>query len=182
MCDVYIDVQTLKDFKNYPASKVRLKVENEKLFNTYDFSTEEKPYATQRYYIGRYDLVDRFLDVTIDDVTERYWTIVNHFEIVPIVSTYISVADEVAKDDMGREFTLKFEERTPGKSWIEHFYRFGTMKKEGTMTWGDWKAFDPKTVLTLGTIQTPWLQWRTDLYGWYQDKPILSDAVIKFKQ
>ncbi|MCX6999024.1 MAG: C25 family cysteine peptidase [Candidatus Sumerlaeota bacterium] len=182
MCDVYIDVQTLKDFKNYPASKVRLKVENEKTFKTYDFSTEERPYATQRYYIGRYDLVDRFLDVSIDDVTERYWTIVNHFEIVPIVSTYTSVAVEVAKDDRGKEFSLKFEEQTPGKSWIEHFYRFGTIKKEGTMTWGEWKAFDPKTALTLGTIQTPWLQWRTDLYGWYQDKPVLSDAVIKFKQ
>jgi len=178
MCDVYIDVQTLKDYKNYPASKVRLMVENEKKFKTYDFSTEEKPYATQRYYIGRYDLVDRFLDVTIDDVTERYWSIVNHFEIVPIVSTYTSVAVEVAKNDREREFSLKFQEQTPGKSWIEHFYRFGTIKKEGTMTWGEWKAFDPKTAITLGSIQPPWLQWRTDLYGWYQDKPVLSDAVI----
>lgn len=182
MHDVYIHVQTITDYEGFPASKLRLKVEKEEQFQTRDYSAgENPPFYTQRYYLGRYDLVDGYLDIVIDDVAERYWTIINHLEIVPIMCSYESVVLEMPSRMRGDEFKLMFTEETPGRSWIEHYCRFGKMAGEGNIVWGEWRLLDNNNMDAALKIETPHLQWRADLYGWEQERPVIHNVSIQIE-
>ncbi|HOE63180.1 MAG TPA: C25 family cysteine peptidase [Candidatus Sumerlaeota bacterium] len=182
MYDVYIHVQTIADLDGFPSSKLRIKVENEERFQTQDWSANEQPpFFKQRYLIGRYDLVDGYLDIVIDDVTERYWTIVNQVEIVPIMCMYESVVVEMPKRMRGDVFNLIFDEDAPGRSWIDHYCRFGKMKDEGNIIWGEWRLLDKNNLEAPQKIETPYIQWRADLYGWQKDTPVIRNVSIQIE-
>jgi hypothetical protein len=190
MCDVYISVQTISDYQDYPASRLRLKVENERRFNTLDFSLEERPLSTVRYFLGRYDLADRFLDVTIDDVNERYWTIVNHFEVVPIHGRYNSVVLEIPRNIKGKSMFLDFTHDIPQYTRIGYSYRFGSMEKSGRFSWSGWNkienteniAASPFNIGPIALNARKYFQWRADCYGWKMIKPRIMDVVIRIKE
>lgn len=181
MCDVYIYCQTIQDYFNFPASKVRVKIENEQSFFTYDFTRVNSPYTTRKYLLGRYDTVDKFLDITIDDVPERVWTIVNHIEIVPIHASYESVVLEVPGYLRKNRFSCEFNDIKPYKTRIEYTYRFATQTEEGRFQFGEWKPYNIDENDSI-PLETRYLQWRADFFGWEQLKPLLKDARITFHQ
>jgi hypothetical protein len=181
MCDVYIYVHTNKDLSGFPASKLRIKLEREVSFKTHDFSTENLPYTTVRYYLGRYDLADRFLDVTIDDVDERYWSVVNHFEVVPLYSRYQSEIIEIPKNVAGASFALTFDADIPQYTRLDCSYRQGFQGSTNDMQWGEWKPIDLNDPEGFHSLESPYIQWQTEFYCWMEKKPILKDARIRFK-
>ena len=181
ICDVYIHVQTVQDYKNYPASKLRLKLEKETQFTTHDFSTLKSPYSTQRYLLGRYDLVDRFLDVIIDHPEERYWTIVNHLEVVPLHSNYQSPIMEIPKIYLKKSFVLSSDSTIPPDTRIEYEYRFGTPDKGG-VTWGSWQKPDSLDTMSPQPIEDAYFQWKADFYCSIDQIPVLKDLAFYIRE
>jgi hypothetical protein len=173
-------VHTNRDLNGYPASKIRIKVEHDTSFKTHDFSTDILPHTTVRYFLGRYDLSDRFLDITIDDVEEKYWCIVNHFEVVPLYSVYRSPVVEIPKNVAGSSFDLTFDAVIPQYTRIDYSYRQGLQGPTG-MQWGEWKIIDLNNPGMVYSPKTPYLQWQAEFYSWNEQKPILKDARIRFK-
>ena len=181
ICDVYIHVQTVQDYKNHPASKLRLKLEKETQFTTYDFSSQKSPYSTARYFLGRYDLVDRFLDVIIDHPEERYWTIANHFEVVPLHSVYQAPIMEIPRRYLNKSFILSADSTVPPETRIEYEYRFGTPDKEGA-TWGAWKKLETFEAMPPQLIEDRYFQWKADFYSAREDIPVLKDLAFYIKE
>ncbi|MBN1902767.1 hypothetical protein JW926_15690 [Candidatus Sumerlaeota bacterium] len=181
LCDLYVYVHTNRDLNGYPASKVRLKIENEKTFKTWDLSTDIRYYTTVRYYLGRYDLLDSFLDVAIDDVEERYWSVVNHFEVVPIYSRYHSPIIEIPKNVAGPSFALTFDSVIPQYSTMDFSIRRGSMNRSGELQWEQWKPIDTANPEPWFKLESRYLQWKAEFYPWMNTKPALKDARIQFK-
>ena len=182
LCDVYLHVQTKNNVKGFNASKLQLKVENEQVFKTYDFSQDPKPYATQRYKIGRYDLVDGFLDITIDDVEERFWSIIHNVEIVPLKSSFRSVILELPRKFPGRNFNLTFLDETFDRARIDYWYRFGEPSDSGGFEWTDWIAVDgSREPENKPVVESRYMQWKSELYGWKDKKPFIKDVQLEIE-
>jgi len=182
MCDVYIHVQCLPSLEGYPATKVRLRVENEPAFHTWDFRVGKSAHPTQKFYIGRYDLVDRHLDVALDDVDEKIWTIVNHFELVPIQAEYKSIVLELPNRHRNQSFTLDFDENPHREAWVDYYYRMGRPDAEGQLIFEDWIPLNPGMPIGLDSDKRCHIQWKADFLGWKEDMPEIHDARIMFSQ
>ncbi len=178
MCDVYIHVQCLPSLEGYPATKVRLRVENEPSFHTWDFRVGKSAHPTQKFYIGRYDLVDRHLDVAVDDVDEKIWTIVNHFELVPIQAEYKSIVLELPNRHRNQSFTLDFDESPQSEAWIDYYFRTGRPDAEGQLIFEDWIPLNPGMPIGLDSDKRSHIQWKADFLGWKEDMPEIHDARI----
>jgi len=181
--DVYIYTQTDWNYKGYPASKVRLKIENEEEFYPHDFSTDELPWKTVKYYLGRYDLRDRFFDVTIGTAEGNYWVIVNHFEFVPAKGKFISpVVDFSALRQRGTRVAFRAEETRPPGTAVRYRVRFGAVKQEGVfVSWQPWEELqlneerESAEMLPKGHL----VQWEAELLLSPVAHPVIRDFQMK---
>lgn len=178
--DVYIHVQTNQNFKGYRASKLRLKIEDEKDFQNYDYTNDIWPWKTVRYYLGRYDLHDNYFDVTIDDVDDNYWTIVNHFEFVPAKAKFTSpIIDLGDMAKRGVRLAFRPEEIRPPGTAVRYRIRFGAAKASG-VSWEPWQELN--VVENQGSAelapQGQLAQWEAELFLSPTRYPLIKDFQI----
>jgi hypothetical protein len=176
--DVYIDVQTMRRFRGFPATKVRLKCEGEKDFKTYDFSANPGAFTGQHYLIGRYDIADGFFDVTIDDVPDNYWTIVNGFEFAPVKAAYISTPIGTGKSLFsGKEVQFKMKSSTPAGTRVVASVRFGEEEGSKGIDWQPWQpiSFSQEGVSPSYSVDKKLFQWQVELFPSVTSNPEVED-------
>ncbi len=175
--DVYICVQTNRNYKGYRASKIRLKIEDEKDFQLHNYTDDKLPWKTVKYYLGRYDVHDHYFDVTIDDVEDNYFTIVNHFEFVPVKAKFTSpIVDlgRIKKRGVGLAFRAD-ETRPPGTA-VRYRVRFGTVKRKD-VSWQPWEELplngkgESAELLPKGQL----VQWEAELFLSPTQYPVIKD-------
>ena len=123
--------------------------------------------------------MDRFLDVAVDDVSERYWAIVNHFEEVPIFSVYKSPVILFPKNLKNKSFHLISDSLIPDYTRLEMAYRFGVSGKDNKFEWSQWKPLEANPGSGPFPIEADHFQWKTEFYGWKQKNPILKDVRLR---
>jgi hypothetical protein len=82
--------RTTQDYESYPASVMRLRVEAEPEFKTFDFIPMQSHPSKRLVDVGVYNLGDDAFDVLIDDATESAWTTIYGFEFRPAGGVYES--------------------------------------------------------------------------------------------
>ncbi len=55
------------------------------------------------------------------------------------------------------------------------------MKDEGNIIWGEWRLLDKNNLEAPQKIETPYIQWRADLYGWQKDTPVIRNVSIQIE-
>jgi hypothetical protein len=181
--DVYIYVQTNRNYLGYRASKVRLKIEDEKDFRVYSYIEDIWPWTTVKYYLGRYDVHDRYFDVTIDDVQDNYWTIVNHFEFVPAKARFISpIVDLQSIKKRGVRLAFHAEETTPLGTAVRYQVRFGTERREG-VSWQPWQQLEwtEKGESAELTPTGSMVQWQAEEFLSPTQHPVIKDFQMEVR-
>lgn len=180
--DVYIVVQTSKDHKGYPASKFKLLLEKEKQFRICDYTNQTKPWFTERYYLGRFNIYDGFLDVTIDDTSGSNWAIINRFDFVPLKGTYTSPVFDLSKAWKRRESLslIVDTKRLTEESRIDFMCRLSN--KESLDEWGEWipLTFDKNGRSQEIPLTGRYMEWKAILYATDKDKPEINNVLIEF--
>ncbi|MCD6386555.1 hypothetical protein J7M23_12370, partial [Candidatus Sumerlaeota bacterium] len=179
--DVYIVVQTSKDHKGYPASKFKLLLEKEKQFRVCDYTHQTKPWFTERYYLGRFNIYDRFLDVTLDDTRGTYWAIINRFEFVPLKGIYTSPVFDLSKAwKHKKSLSLIVNTKLLTElSKVDFMYRMSN--KESLDEWSEWTplTLDKKGKSQDIPIKGRYLQWKATLYATQRDKPEIKSVLLQ---
>ncbi|MCX7767147.1 MAG: hypothetical protein N2246_10630, partial [Candidatus Sumerlaeia bacterium] len=178
--DVYLVVQTNKDHKGYPASKFKLQIEKEKDYKVCDYTQQKSPWATAEYYLGRYNIYDGFLDLTVEKTAGSYWTIINRINFVPLKGTYISPVIDLAELwKKKKHLKLQFSTTMPENARIECSARFSN--KGLIDQWGEWQPLNldeqgnPEPL----TINGRYMQWKTVLYSTESSSPQINTVNLQ---
>ncbi len=155
--EVYIYALCSNNYKGGRVGRFDVAVEDAPAVSV-DFRAENPSVPIQRRYVGRYDLRDGFLDVTIAQTTGS-GVVIKGVETVPaagFVDSPIYVLDERVS-----KWTLKFADNDPAENAIRYWVREGRANASGH-EWNDWRPVSGKTVTLQASCQL--VQWRAVLY------------------
>ncbi len=182
--DLYIVVQTNEDYRGYPGTKIKMKLENETSFKVRDYSLEPKPWYTQSYYLGRYHVYDSFLDLTIDDVKGSYWAVINRIDFVPLKGVYTSPVIDLSKAwKTCKDLKLGFDLRLPDEyTTVDILYRISA--KEDINEWSEWQPVNLTGDHTSQSIvpEGRYLQWKATLFSSDTNSPQIKRAWLHIQK
>ena len=117
------------------------------------------------------------ITLTIDDVEDNYFTIVNHFEFVPVKAKFTSPIVNLGRIKKRRTgLAFRADETRPPGTAVRYRVRFGSMKQKG-VSWQPWEELplnekrESAELLPKGQL----VQWEAELFLSPTQYPVIKD-------
>jgi hypothetical protein len=172
--DVFVLSVSSMNYKGGRAGTFEAQIEGEPP-RRFDFAAQSPWSQEQRIALGKHDLRDGALDITISPTTGSAAALIS-FELVPAAGLVTSPILRLPGIIAPGAAALKFDDSSTSPGEMIYSYRLGAEDRRGGIEWADWRRLDGREGSLAGGGNR--LQWRLEVLPSGDNRPVLRRAEL----